>query len=73
MSAVLLMLLAAAAPPHGARLQATATARIVSGERIDFDASPARTAEAVRLRQRSRILRIERDGGRSELRLVEFQ
>ena len=71
----LLLLAAAPAPQPVARLQATATARIVSGERISLRASEAgrRAAEAGRQRQSARILRREGDGRISELRLVEFQ
>ena len=75
MSPLLLFLAAASAAQPAARLQATATARILPGERISFasaaEREPLRAGR--RERQHSRFVRAEADGRRAEFRLVEFQ
>lgn len=66
--------MAAATPQPGARVQAIVSVRIISGERISFEALKASgSIEPAQLRQRSRILRQDGKDGQSELRLVEFQ
>jgi hypothetical protein len=69
MIALLLAAAISAAPqPAPARAQGIATARIVSGERVQLD-SPAAVASA----QRTQIVRRQGDGQVTRLRLVEFQ
>jgi hypothetical protein len=74
MIAAFLLIASVAAQPPAARNQATATARIVTGERIRFAAGrPASGQFATRGVQRSFILRKREPQEGGELRLVEFQ
>jgi hypothetical protein len=73
-SALLFALAASSAPQAGARVQAVATARILPGARIGLSAAGfGQQRKAVPDRQVSRIRRLDRTIGQSELRLVEFQ
>ena len=68
--ALLLLAAAATSPQPGVRLQALATARIVSGERVTFEAAvPPPSAQRRRILPRGSAS----DNSQAELRLVEFQ
>jgi hypothetical protein len=68
-AALLLLVAAEAAPPPPVRLQAVATARILAGERIGFEAEAA-----VPSAQRTvRIRRAAAGEQPRQFRLVEFQ
>jgi hypothetical protein len=74
MGPILLLLMAAAPQPAGAHLQAVATARIVSGQRIRLTAIDAKAGASKPVPwQRSRIRRTDGHGSPTELRLAEFQ
>jgi hypothetical protein len=72
MTPLLLLLAAGTAAQPAPRLQATASAVIVAGERISFEARRG-DSEISPGRQRRRVVRQGADGRRSEFRLVEFQ
>lgn len=71
----LVLLMLAAAPVHGASVQATASATILPAERIDFSQDTRIDSAGPGQPRRSEYREVRRDGTveRGEIRLIEFE